>query len=343
MPDVEPIVLEDEPKFTVLIPVRNEAHSIGDLLSDLEAQDYDKSNYEVLVVDDASTDDLSEVISSLKNKLSMTIMLLSLPSGSGKKAAVTYGVSKASMDLIICTDGDCRIGKSWLRLYAQSFETTKAKMVFGPVLMSFKTAFEKLQAIDFGGLIGYGSSTLELGFPSTCNAANMAYEKLVFNEVGGYEGNEEIPTGDDEFLLQKISKQFPGQIHFLKSRDAIVRTKPKDSLGSFFQQRIRWVSKWKYNLNRVIRLSSVFVFIDFGSVLIVPFFLQSAWEWKLLALTISLRWLAELVYLLRTSRFFQISRPYSYILFLSIIYPAYAFLIGIASIFGRYSWKGRKY
>ena len=99
------------------------------------------------------------------------------------------------------------------------------------------------------GITGAGIFRQKL---SMSNGANFSYEKKVFDEVGGFKGIDSIASGDDMLLLHKISKMYPGRIHYLKSKDAIVKTEPMKTWREFFNQRIRWASKAaKYDDKRI--------------------------------------------------------------------------------------------
>ena len=67
-----------------------------------------------------------------------------------------------------------------------------------------------------------------------CNGANLAYEKKAFYEVNGFTGIDNIASGDDMLLMHKIYKQYPERVLFLKSTDAIVQTKPMETLSRIF-------------------------------------------------------------------------------------------------------------
>src|SRR6202012_3482401 len=90
---------------------------------------------------------------------------------------------------------------------------------------------------------GSGAALIGNGQASTCNGANLAYRKDVFYAVGGFKGIDDLASGDDELLLQKVAEKYPGKIGFLKSYDAIVYTHAKHTLKEFLQQRRRWASK----------------------------------------------------------------------------------------------------
>ncbi len=59
-----------------------------------------------------------------------------------------------------------------------------------------------------------------------CNGANLAYEKKRFYEVNGFEGIDNIASGDDMLLMHKIENKYPGKIGYIKSANVIVQTQP---------------------------------------------------------------------------------------------------------------------
>ena len=76
-----------------------------------------------------------------------------------------------------------------------------------------------------------------------CNGANLAYSKAIFYAVDGFKGIDNIASGDDMLLMDKIQKQYPGSIGFLFSDNSIVQTLPMPTWKDFINQRIRWASK----------------------------------------------------------------------------------------------------
>ena len=215
-------------------------------------------------------------------------------------------------------------------------------MVTGPVCMTGKSLIQRLQAIEFSGLIGYGAIMLQTHLPGMCNGANLAYRKTAIQKVGGYEDNNQIPSGDDEFLLQKIHEHFPDQVSFLKSSNAIVRTPSKSSVNQLINQRIRWTSKWKFHKSSFTRFTSIIAFGDFLlGLAILP--LAIFYSPSIVVIIILGRMISETIYLRKMMIFMQFRAPITHFILLNLIYPFYAVFLGLASIFGKYSWKGRKY
>ena len=101
-------------KISVIIPVRNEEESIGDCLGDLANQDYPKELFEIIVVDDHSTDDTLKVISAYQaNNIKVLEFRDENVRSAFKKQAINLGIENATGDLIMTTDADCRMNEKW--------------------------------------------------------------------------------------------------------------------------------------------------------------------------------------------------------------------------------------
>ncbi len=362
-------------RFSVLIPVRNEAQNIATLLNDLALQDLDKSNFEVLVLDDNSEDTTAQIVNDLIQKMPYSLQLISVPAANSahKKRAITLGVSKANFEYIITTDGDCRVLKTWLSTFAdfinyKNSTNQNAFFIAGAVrLNSKRDFFAAIQSSEFATLIGCGGAALNLGFPFTCNGANMTYSKQLFEELGGYENQSnlknkvksninngyQISSGDDEFLLHKFYKHYPKNLFFLKSKRAIVETEAAKNWKQFYNQRKRWASKWNQHKKMSHAFISVFVFlvqvftlfmfffISFD-VLNINFSLINSELKKYLYLTFFIKMGIEFLFLFSVLRFLGQLKIIFTLPFWWIFYSIYAIFFGIAAQKKGYQWKGRK-
>lgn len=331
--------------FSVVIPVRNEEKTIEKILKKLSIQHYPKNLYEVIIVDDFSDDSTSSILSELSKELDITIRIIKLddPQKTGKKHALTAGVEAAKYETIITTDADCWFGKGWLTAFSRSFKP-HINIVAGPVNLRGKGLFGKLQQLEFAGLIGFGAVTISKENPSMCSGANMGFKKAAFEAVGGYANNLFTPSGDDEFLLFNIMKKFPHTACFMKSQEGVVNTSAHTTLGSFLNQRIRWTSKWKYNKNWRMRVGAVLFFMD--SLLFVWLILgvlYGVYSITLLAVIVLVRYLGNAIYISPINKFLQGIYGFLELLLFQIIYPFHVLFMGMNSIFGSYTWKGRKY
>ncbi len=337
---------EDLLQVSIIIPVRNEANNVVDLLQDLEEQDYPVNKYEVLIIDDASEDNTVELIRGFKSSLGIKLYPL-IPTSfrSKKKAAIAQGVNIAKGDLILCTDGDTRVGKKWVKSMVSQFQTNKVKFISGPVnLMPANSLITKMQQIEFSSLIGTGAASIYYIFPNMCNGANMAFSKSAFEKVGGYRGKEDIPSGDDEFLMHKINKAFPQSIKFLKDDQAIVKTSPANSIRSFYSQRKRWAGKWKhYDLWQPKTLAGFIFTVQLSLLLSLFAVVNGMISIQIFISIIALKYLTDYLYLNSINKFFKNKVSLLAFTALQIVYPLYVIIIALTSTFGTYSWKGRHY
>jgi len=332
---------------SVIIPARNEEANILALLQDLNKQVYPFSHFEVFVANDNSTDETATLVEAFKKEANYTLQLVNLPSdrvSSPKKRAILTCINQAQGSIIMTTDGDCRVLPTWIEAVANRFVSTNSQLVSSPVtFIDEQTFWSKIQIIEFASLIGAGACSMFAGRPNMCNGANLAYKKQAFLEVGGFAGNEQLASGDDEFLMHKIAKVFPNQLSFLASQDAIVKTTAQPTLRHFYNQRKRWASKWKqYDDWKIIALA-IFVFsVNFGFVCTLVGGLFS-WISRIdFTLLVLLKCLAEWLFLSKVVRFLGHQALRKYIGIVQIIYPFYVSFFGLIAQGKGYQWKGRR-
>ncbi|WP_240663183.1 glycosyltransferase family 2 protein [Mucilaginibacter limnophilus] len=331
-------------KITVLIAARNEEEGIHLTIEDILAQDYPKHLTEVIIVDDHSTDRTADIIRSYAPQgIKLHQMQAGEALNSYKKKAIAEAIALSTGELMIATDADCRMGISWLSTIVNYYETHNPVMLSSPVTyFEEKTWFEYMQTLEFSFLIGIGASFIGNKRASTCNGANLAYRKDVFYEVGGFKGIDDLASGDDELLLQKVAEVYPGRIGFLKHTDAVVYTHAKHTLKSFLRQRQRWSSKsTKYKNKKIVALA-VYIWL-FNVMLMVNTLLgfYDAYFWKVLLGLFVFKVISETIFILPIMRFFK--RPALVWLAapLSLMHIFYLVYIGIIGNSRKYVWKGR--
>jgi cellulose synthase/poly-beta-1,6-N-acetylglucosamine synthase-like glycosyltransferase len=331
-------------KVTVMIAARNEAESIHLTINDILAQDYPKHLTEIIIVDDHSTDNTSQIISSYADK---GIKLLQLnedkPLNSYKKKAIAEAIKLSNGELMVATDADCRMGSKWLSSVAGYYEMEEPFMISSPVsYFEERSLFERMQALEFYSLIATGGAFIGNGHASTCNGANLAYRKDIFYEVGGFKGIDDLASGDDELLLQKVAARYPGKIGFLKWYDAVVFTHAKHNLSSFMQQRRRWASKSvKYKDKKVVALVVGLWLFNLSVLANLCYGLYDTNYLIVSGIQYLTVFLAELALLWPVTAFFK-RRKLMLVLPISIpLYFVYFVYIGLLGNKGKYNWKGR--
>ncbi len=331
-------------KVSVLVAARNEERNIGETLESILNQNYPKELMEIIIVDDHSTDNTPTIIRSYE---AQRVKLLQLNESealnSYKKKALTEGIRLSTGELMVATDADCYMGPNWLRTIVSLYEEEDFYLISSPVqYFKDKNIFERFQALEFSYLIGLGASSIGNEKASTCNGANLAYKKDVFVELNGFQGIDDLASGDDELFLHKVAAKYPDKIGFCKSSEATVYTEAKESLSSFISQRKRWASKsTRYKRKEIVYIGigvwlfNVFLLVNLINAVIHP-------EYRIWAITFfGSKLLVELVFMVPVAAFFKRSSLLIYLPFLSFIHIFYLIYIGIAGNSGKYYWKGR--
>ncbi|MBN8578541.1 MAG: glycosyltransferase [Cytophagales bacterium] len=327
------------PLVSVVVAMRNEAQNLQPLLQSLQTQTY-SGPFQILLVDDHSTDNTLYVAGLLKVHFSNLKIELLASEAAGKKQALATGIAKAGGEIILTTDADCELQADWINDMVQAFDN-HTQLVVGVVkLTTNATVWSKLQAMEFASVIATGLGSLGWGMPLMCNGASLAFRKAAFYAVSGYKGNEHIPSGDDEFLMHKVANHFPRSVKAVPPGLNLGTTLPVTTVADFFDQRVRWAGKWRANQSGFARLLAVFIFL-----------VQLSW-WPLLAaalvtphaglsVVVVFKIMLELLLLLTVS--FVTRQRFDVLAFacLQILYAPYVLAVAVASQLMGYSWKGR--
>jgi cellulose synthase/poly-beta-1,6-N-acetylglucosamine synthase-like glycosyltransferase len=202
--------------------------------------------------------------------------------------------------------------------------------------------YHRMQSMEFSSLLGSGLAMLQLGFPVFCNGASLAYRKSAFYEVGGYEDNAHIASGDDEFLMRKLKKRFKEGITIVNDFSATVSTKPQSKVKDFFHQRIRWAGKWKANESWAVKLLALFILVFQISFMYAIYSIFAGESYRELIVLCFAKIVLEGLFIFRVSK--RIGQAFSLISFLilQIHYPFYVIFIGVISQFTKALWKDRR-
>jgi cellulose synthase/poly-beta-1,6-N-acetylglucosamine synthase-like glycosyltransferase len=328
--------------ISVIIPARNEADHIATLLEALQKQTYPAGLYEIIVVDDHSTDHTAGVV---KNFTGVKLVSLRIEDiNSYKKKAVETGIAHASGEWIVGTDADCVPGPEWLSTIARFATEKKTVFIAAPVVIhSNSSILQIFQAMDFMILQAITGAVVDKKQLSMSNGANIAYTRKAFYDVKGFSGIDGIASGDDMLLMYKIWKQHPERVHYLKSKEAIIATRPQETWKGFFNQRIRWASKTaKYEDKRFFPiLLLVYLFnLLFPVLLVAGFFCYHYWMY-LITLWAG-KTIVEFPLFISAAAFFDKRWPPGLFFLFQPLHIAYTVVAGFWGQSGQYVWKGRR-
>ena len=329
-------------KISVIIAARNEEENIGKLLLSLEKQTYSRHLFEVIVVDDHSTDNTALIVQGFAFVKPIKLEFDNI--NSYKKKAIETGIAASSGDLIITTDADCIVNENWLKTIAAFKEETNAVFIAAPVSMQYNsTLLQTFQSMDFMVLQGITAASVNKRIHHMCNGANLAYERKAFFEVNGFKNIDHIASGDDMLLMQKISDRYPGKISYLLSKDAIVTTQAAETWKEFFSQRIRWASK-ATNYNDIKIFSALFLVYFFNcsllALLIAGFWMN--YLWLGFAGVLLIKTIIELLFLYPVAKFYNKQTLLNLFPLYQPLHIFYTVIAGWLGVFGSFEWKGRR-
>lgn len=333
--------------ISVIVAARNEEKNIGKLIAAVQKQNYPSHLFELIIVDDHSTDKTADVI---KPFLSNQIQLIALSVSDKatvayKKAAIDVGIKNSKGDLIITTDADCTMSENWLSTIAAYYEQHHPKMIVMPVVIKNNHSFlGRFQTLDFMSLQGITGASVHKKIHGMCNGANLAYTRNIFNEVNGFAGIDHIASGDDMLLMHKISKNYKNEILFLKSKNVIVETQPETSIADFINQRIRWASKAdKYEDKSLFPVLLLVYLVNL--MMAILFFICMFFNFEFSILNfyglLIIKTLSELYFLTPVSRFFGYTKLLWWFPLFQPFHIVYTVIAGWLGKFGSYRWKGR--
>ena len=236
---------DDFPKsqqaVSVIICARNESENLKKTLAKILEQDY--PNFEVLVVNDASTDDSLVVLNELSRQYAhLKIVSILEKKRIGKKEALAEGIAHATYDWLLMTDADCTpLSKNWISGMMSGISEGK-EMVLGYApyekrdnsllnkFIRFETVWTATQYLSFA-LIGQ---------PYMGVGRNLLYNKKLYKQANGFTKHENLASGDDDLFVNQVITQKNFSIILLPQTFMV--SEPKTRWNSYFTQKNRHLS-----------------------------------------------------------------------------------------------------
>lgn len=329
-------------KFTIIIPFRNEAENISALAKSLERVNYPINDFEIIFINDGSTDNSVPLITEfiIKN-INWKLIDNKRISNSPKKDAITLAINQSKYNWIITTDADCILPENWLVAFNDFIELNKnVKIIAAPVSYKINNSFlHQFQLMDFLSLIGTTIGSFGLNKPFMCNGANLCYSKQAFLSVHGFEGNNTIASGDDVFLLEKIYTKYPKNVRFLKSTNVLVITKPENTFKNLINQRIRWASKTIATKIVFNKITGIIVLLTNLVIFILWFFVWFVNYKAVFLFILLIKFIVDYVLLKKTYQFVHQKMNVFTFLISGFIYPFFVIYIVINTLFIKVNWK----
>ena len=263
----------DIPVISVITPTFNRANELPFLVQSIQNQTLDHSLFEMIIVDDGSTDNTESLVHSLIEKINFNLKYFT-KNNQGPGAARNLGIDNSRGDLILFIDSDCEADERWMEVIYDEYLNNRYDACGGPD--AAKIDFTPLQkAIDYsmtsfittGGMRGHSTKMIANFYP---RSHNMGVTKILIKQVGGFGS---LRHGQDIELSHRIKKS-GAKISFIP--DAVVYHRRRTSLNSFFKQTFNW-GVARINLYKIDEslLEPIHFFPSLGLLSVITFIVGS--------------------------------------------------------------------
>ncbi|HAL56699.1 MAG TPA: glycosyl transferase [Bacteroidetes bacterium] len=327
------------PFVSVVIAARNEEQNLAECLQSVFRQTYPEEMYEVIVVDDGSSDRTPEICNEMGkgrgNFLSFTAredVLLK-----GKTNALEQGIGRAHGEIVLITDADCTVPTTWIEHTAKRF-APNVGIVGGMTLQKASGAFEGMQSLDWAYLLGLASATVALQNPLSTIGNNLSFRRAAYEDVGGF---RKIPFSvtEDFMLFQAIVGTRKWEYLYPVDPNVLVLSKPCTTLNELARQKQRWgkggldMKFSGFAIMVVGFLTHALILLGLGFGAFLP-----------AASAIMLKLIGDYAFLYQTLKRLERTDLLRYFYFFQAYYILYVLLLPCAVFFGgKVKWKGRVY
>ncbi|MBA2610372.1 MAG: glycosyltransferase [Bacteroidetes bacterium] len=333
---------ESTTALTIIICARNEEKTIARCLTGILKQDYDLTQVQLILINDASSDRTVLQAESVLKNTNLNYKIITNPQQKGKKLSITYAISQANSELLVLRDADTFTTSTlWLQTISDFYKTTSSDLIIAPIVIANNFGILwALQAIENNVLALLNCGSAYYKKPFLCNGANLIFTKAIFEKVNGYASHLAIASGDDVLFLEDVKKIPSAKINYLKSEQAIVYTYPSFSFKQLINQKIRWASKFKHNKNM---LNLTLAILSFGINLLWLFSLFYCFfvpqNGGFILFFVIFKLIIDILLLFLASRFVKNKGLGWFGLPVGCVYPMYACVVAIASVFIKPKWK----
>ena len=250
---VKTVRAKKEP-VSVIICAKNEELNLDKYLPYVLTQDY--PDYEVIVVNDCSTDNTDMVIGKYIKQyphLRTTTITEDKKFSHGKKLALTIGIKAAKNEILVFTDADCKpVSNQWLSKIQKNFSRQISIVIgYGGFFPRFSLLNNYIRYDTLIIALQYLSYKLA-GFPYMGVGRNLAYRKSLFFEKKGFASHYHILSGDDDLFVNENADKSNTEIEI--SKESHTRSVPAGSFSQFIKQKKRHFVTGKYykNIHKIL-------------------------------------------------------------------------------------------
>ena len=323
---------------SIIVASRNEESVIINLLDSLTKIKYPEEKYEVILIDDDSSDNTYSIMNNYAKKLSNWKVLQHKKNETslrGKKGALTLGIQNSKGDIILTTDADCIVPPNWVKSMVSCFKDEVGMVLGHSPVEKRKGFFNILQRFDSLCEASAAAASTYFNKPCHSNGRNLAFRKKAFNEVGGYNKISQVGTGDDFFLSQLLRKSTKWKFIYNIDPDSFVFTQSGTFSKEYLNQQLRRNSKAFYlTLPFFLIASWIFLFHLFLAILLLfPSMI------KIFLILVLIKFFIEFLPVKLGANIFKQKNILRYYPLMWFVYPIVIIVFSLLGSLQLYKWK----
>jgi cellulose synthase/poly-beta-1,6-N-acetylglucosamine synthase-like glycosyltransferase len=325
----------EELKISVIVAAKNEETNLQLLIHSLQNQNYSEDNYEIILIDDNSTDSTyNSALESTHSLSNWRIIKADNKKYEGKRGALQIGIEASKFDYLLITDADCQADPDFLNSFSNKF-SENFDFIFGVAPFIQNNSFNnKIACFDNLWVHILTFSFANIGLPYSAAARSFGFNKESFNKIEGYKNTTKTISGDDDLLLAEAVKN-KLRVGTIINPGAYVYTKAQETFSGFIKQKSRHTSTSNYYSAKVKLVLGLWHILNICMLLSVfLIYFDISFGYLFLVKIISDVFIVK--YLMKT---FSYNFKFSEIILLQIIYEGLLVVNYIRGSFVRDQWQ----
>ena len=326
---------ENQNLISIIVPFRNEANRIHELLSSLQKQSKTSVIKEIIFVDDHSTDRSSEVVEKWTHKSNYKTKIIALSEGEGKKHAIHFGVLYSTAPYVLLLDADVNFECDFMQKLADN-NFSFNELILIPVVETSGLVWSRITSYVLS-VITIGMARLNL--PILANGAGLLFDRAAYLDSNPFSDNFDISSGDDLFLLEAFTRKY--KVRAISPKSLFIETRGAISYREFIERSLRWSGKMKHiRLPLTNFFGSVVLLVNLSVVPIAILFILKFSILNLLLL--SAKCIVDIMLLSAAIRHYKSHLLLLYTIPMLFLYPLSMLLVLFLNVFNyKNQWKNR--
>ncbi|MFC1712769.1 glycosyltransferase [Candidatus Poribacteria bacterium] len=333
---------------SVVVPARDEEEYLLACVESLLDQTYPKELYEVILVNDRSTDNTLHIAREFaeKDKRVKVLNTTERHKLTGKQRALDTGIRASNGDIVLNIDADCEAPPEWIEDTVREFDTDVGLVAgYTPFIREnpdqsiLQKAAVIFQSIDLLSSYGISMGSMALGLAWTCTGNNLAFRREIYDELGGFESLGFTST-EDSMLLQWVDRNTKWKVIPMLNA---VYTRPTRTFAQFYAQRARWISdNLQFRLSAIL-FAVVGYWINLLVLILAGLCIFGVISYMWLILFSGLKAISEFPLVCKSLKIFHRTDLLKYWPLVQPFHVLYMIAFGVHSLSSRFTWKGREY